>query len=109
MTLLPNISHEQVVIAQDTYRHTALAADTYKVSVRMSMIPPSGIAITIAQNGSTKASINSPASAQSIEDLQIVLNCAINDNIDIVINSAVVAEQGINDFKATINIHRGST
>lgn len=109
MTILPSIAHSQPICSLDTFRHVALNNSMYKVSVDVSEIPPSGISIVIQQNGVTKASSAAPASSQIHVPLDVILNCAINDNIDVIISSSLPAEAGINLIKGSINIHRGST
>lgn len=109
MIILPNISHSQPICALETYRHVATAASMYVVDVDISEIPPSGLSIVIQQNGSTKATSAAPASSQIHVPLRVVMNCAISDNIDVIVTSSLPAEAGINLIKGSINIHRGST
>ncbi len=109
MTILPNMEHSQPICTLDTFRHVAQASSMYKVSVDVSEIPPSGISIVIQQNGSTKASSAAPSASQIHVPLDVVLNCAANDNIDVIISSSNAAEAGINLIKGSINIHKGST
>lgn len=109
MTILPNMRHSQPICSLDTFRHVAAASSMYKVSVDISEVPPSGLSIVIQQNGSTKASSAAPSSSQIHVPLDVVLNCAANDNIDVIVTSSVAGEAGINLIKGSINIHQGST
>lgn len=103
-----NIFQAKVINALDTYNHTALQNSMYKVSVNATEIPPSGLAIVIQQNSVTKATAALPAAAQNHVDLQVVLNCAVNDVISVILSSASNADKGINEIKAILNIHPGS-
>lgn len=100
-------SQAWTVCQLDTYNHTATAASPYFVKVDASEIPPSGLSIAIKQNGSTKITSIAPSASQSPISVQIVLNCALNDLISVVLSSAVASDTQLNVVKATINIHKG--
>jgi len=107
--LVTGIGQAKVLNALDTYNHTALTANMYTVSVDMSELPPSGLSVVIKQNGSTMATAALPADSQSNIKLQVVLNCAINDTIGVVLSSAQASDTGLNVVKGLLNIHVGST
>lgn len=109
MTLITGIMQSKIINALDTYRHVAGTNNMYKVSCDVNEIPPSGVSVVIQQNGSTKFSSAAPAASQQLVSGQIVLNCAANDNIDIIVSSSSAPEAGINLIKGIINIHVGST
>lgn len=108
-TIITGINQAKVLSNLDTYNHTALTTNMYMVKVQTSEVPPSGLTITIAQNGSTKATASVPAAAQNHTELQIVLNCAINDVIGVTLASSSAIDQGKNAIRALLNIHVGST
>lgn len=106
--VITGIGQAKVLNQLDTYNHTALAASMYMVSVSCDEIPPSGISIAIKQNGSTIVTSVAPTTAQKNVKIQVVLNCALNDVIGIVLSSAVASDTGLNVIKAILNIHQGS-
>lgn len=108
-TLITGIAQAKVLSNLDTYNHTALQTSMYKVAVTASEIPPSGLLITIKQNGSTKATAALPAAAQNHVELQTVLNCTANDVISVVLSSASAGDTQLNVVKATMAITVGST
>jgi len=105
-TLIKNYQ-SNVINALDTYNYTVPSASLESVSVSMTEIPPSGISILIQQNGSTKASLSSPAAAQSVLNLQVILNCASSDVISVIISSSSAIDQQLNTIKGIINIRDG--
>ncbi len=107
-TTITNITKSKVLNQLDTYNHTALSTSMYMVSVQLTEQPPSGITITIKQNGSTKATLSAPAATQETMNLQTVLNCTATDTITVILASSTASDQGGNSFKAILNIHEGS-
>lgn len=108
-TLITGIAQTKVLSNLDTYNHTALTAGMYMVAVRATEIPPSGLLLTIQQNSVTKATAALPAASQSHIELQVVLNCAINDVISVILSSGSTSDTQLNTVKASLNIHVGST
>lgn len=108
-TIISGISKTKVLNQLDTYNHTALANSMYMVKLSINEIPPSGITVQLKQNSTVRASLSVPAATQSPMDIQVVMNCAINDVIGVVIASSTASDQGGNSFKAILNIHQGST
>jgi len=105
---ITGISQTKVINALDTYNHTALNDGMYSVSITLSEQPPSGMSILIKQNSSTKASFSSPVPSQQAINLQVVMNCAANDVIGVVLSSSNANDQQLNSIKAILNIHQGS-
>lgn len=105
---IPKISTSHSICALDTYNHTALQASMYVVEVDMSMIPPSGLSIVIKQNSSTKLTSIVPTAAQNHVRARIVLNCAINDVIGVVVSSPSASDSGPNAVQGILNIRVGS-
>jgi hypothetical protein len=105
-----NINQIKTLNALDTYNHTALTNNMYKVDCSVLELPPSGVIIQIKQNGTIKATTSTPpAASQMVVNLQIVLNCAANDLISVVLSSAQASDTGLNVIKGALNIHIGST
>lgn len=105
---ISKISESQVINQFDTYNHTALRNSMYMVKIRMTDIPASGISILMKQNSTTKASFSSPTPGQSAIDLDVIMNCSINDVIGVVISSSTASDQLGNSFKAILTIRQGS-
>lgn len=103
------IGQSKVINSLNTYNHTALNNGMYMVSISLTEQPPSGVSILLQQNGSTKASFSSPAAQQGVINLQVVMNCSVNDVIGTVISSSSAGDQGLNVIKGILNIHQGST
>lgn len=108
MILITGIEQEKVLSTLETYRHVTQQSGMYMVNIQLSVLPPSGCTLTIQQNGSTKASASAPVPLQSNMTLQIVLNCASSDNIDVIIASSTASDTGKNCIKGILNIHPGS-
>lgn len=106
--IITGIGQSKVLNSLDTYNHTTLQATIYTVSVRMTMIPPSGLSVVIQRNGSPIASSASPSAAQSNINLQIQVNCAANDLLSVVLSSGNVADTQFNDLKGILTIDVGS-
>jgi len=105
--IISGISQSKVLSQLDTYNHTALLNSMYKVVVKASEIPPSGLIVTIQQNGSTKAVSTVADNIQGRIELQVVLNCAINDVIGVILSSASASDTGPNAIKAILAINPG--
>lgn len=105
---ITGIGKAKILNQLDTYNHTAMLNSMYMVSISLSELPPSGMSIVIQQNAVTKASVSSPAISQNHMDLQIVLNCAINDVISVILSSSNVNDKQLNSIRGTLNIHTGS-
>lgn len=106
--ILPREEQSTVVCQLDTYNHTADATSPYTVKVSASDIPPSGLSIAIKLNGSTQVTSIAPSAAQNHLDVELKMNCAMNDIIGVAISSAVASDTGPNAFKAIINIRKGN-
>ena len=108
-TTITGIGQAKVLNSLDTYNHTALATTMYTVRCTVMEQPPSGVILTIQQNGVTKATTTTaPAAAQEVVDLQVVLNCTASDTIAVILSSASTIDTDINTIKAILNIHQGS-
>lgn len=106
--IISGIGQTKILTNLDTYNHTALSAALYTVSVQVSEIPPSGMTVTIQQNGTNKAVSVLPAVGQGTIQLQVLLQCAINDVIGVILSSSVALPDGLpNTFKALLNMRIG--
>lgn len=106
---ITGIMQTKILNQLDTYNHTALLTSMYMVSISVSEQPPSGMSILIQQNSATKASFSSPTPTQGAISLQVVLNCAANDVISVVLSSSSANDKGLNSIRGLLNIHPGST
>ena len=108
-TTIADLGSTKTLTNLDTYTYTIKTAGMHMVKVDLNELPPSGITITIKQNTTTLASLSAPAAAQGVMTLQAVGNFAVSDTVNVVIASSTATDQGPNKFKATLNIHLGST
>jgi hypothetical protein len=101
---LTNMSQTKVTCQLDTYNYSVLADGSHTVAVRVTELPPSGLIVEIKQNGVSKALSTTPASSQSVVNLKVLLNCAINDTLTIILSSPNAADAGPNIIKAILRI-----
>lgn len=106
--IITGISKSKILTILDTYNHTTLNASMYKVAIRLTESPPSGMIINIQQNGVTKAGFSVPSSVQNHIELQVVMNCAVSDLISIILSSSNANDQRINDLSGILTITQGS-
>lgn len=104
-----NIEQAKVLNSLDTYNYTVQASAMHMVSISVTEQPPSGLSVVIKQNGTTKATAALPAAGQNHVDLQVVMNCVASDVISVVLDSSSNNDKGINEIRATLNIHIGSS
>jgi hypothetical protein len=111
-TTIPNFLTNKVVSNLDTYTYTVTTAAMHVAKVRVQKMPPSGLTITIQQNGSTKATVTVQpivgSTGQSSQELHVTMNCAVSDVISFVLSSSTAIDQGPNAIKATLDVHVGS-
>lgn len=101
---IQNLDSSKVISSLDTYNYTVPAAGIYNISAQMNEIPTSSLSVVIKVNTVTKASSATPTANQSIVDLQLQYNCALNDIISFVVSSSAAVEAGSNQIKGIINI-----
>lgn len=99
----------KVVNQLDTYNYTVTEAGMHLVKASVSEIPPSGLSIVLQKNSVTQKTSTAPTPLQDHVDTQIVMNCAVNDVISVILSSSSAIDQGGNAIKGIINIQRGST
>lgn len=105
--VIQGIGQVKVLNSLDTYNHTALLTSPYVVSCNALAIPTSGIVITIQLNGVSKLVSTLPTSAQEAINSRVILSCAANDLISVIISSSVPQDALRNDFKAILSITPG--
>ena len=105
---ITGIGQTKILNTLDTYNHTVGLNSMYLVSISVTEQPPSGMSVIIQQNGTTIATAATPAAAQSHIDLQVVLNCAINDTISVVLSSSTPSDNNINTIRGTLKITPGT-
>jgi len=106
-TIISNSASSIVVSNLDTYQFTVPLASLYRVSCRASEIPPSGLQITINQNGSQLAQTVVPAASQNHTELTLIVNAAASDVLQIVLSSAVASDSLMQAVKAIIKFSPG--
>lgn len=106
-TTITGIFQAKVINALDTYNHTTLQAQMYTVSLGLTEQPPSGVIITIQQNGVTKASASAPAASQAAMSLKTTMNCAQGDLLSVIVASSSASDQNINSIKGILTITPG--
>lgn len=104
---ISGIGLPKILTNLDTYNHTALLTSPYVVECNALVIPTSGLSIVIQLNGSTKLTSTVPASQQQAINSRIVLSCAVNDVISVILSSSVPMDALRNDFKAILSITPG--
>jgi hypothetical protein len=107
-TIIPNFLTSKVVSNLDTYNYTVQTAAMHVATIQLNELPPSGVSITIEQNGSPVAASAAPAATQGAISLSATMNCAVSDVISFVISSSTPSDEGLNCIKATLNVHIGS-
>jgi len=101
-------SKTKVVNTLDTYQHTVTTAGMHTVEATVNdQIPPMGLIITIAQNGTTAATSATPAGSQIHTNLCKVINAAVGDVLSIQLSSSVVNDTLPNGFQAILKITEG--
>jgi hypothetical protein len=107
-TTISDLNSSKVVSNLDTYVYTVPSgqAGDYRCHVKVPIIPPSGMSVTIKQNSSTVASFSSPAATQQIIDLQADINAVATDTIQVILASSTASDKVPNSFEAIINIYK---
>jgi hypothetical protein len=67
----------------------------------------SSLSIVVNLNGSAKLTLASPSPTQPSMGGSVVMQCAANDVITVVLSSAAAADNVLNAIKGTINIYAG--
>lgn len=105
------ISSSQITIGAGigTWTYTVPVLGTYAVSVFSTFSAPSGLVITINQNGSAVGPSPTTAlpASQSEINIQARLNCAAGDVITVVLTDTVAQDQSIPTIKTIIDLHQG--
>lgn len=97
---------------------SGLSTDTLTINVagehviysRTTMVPLSGIVVTMSQSGSASVSIASPQAAgpQSHIEMNAPFNCQVGDILQVVVSSSAPIDQPPNLIKTIINIVKTS-
>jgi hypothetical protein len=90
-----------------TSQHKVITAGVYKLSAFTTVLPVSGITVTLSQSGSTTASIAS-TQTQLGESVTIEksFNCAIGDMLMCQVTSSTPMDQPPNMIKTVISLNR---
>lgn len=103
---ITGIGQAKILTSLDTYNHTALLTSPYVVSCSVSALIPNAFSITIKLNGSNKLVIT-PNHDQSTANARVILSCAVNDIISVVLSSSLPSDGFANDFKGILSITPG--
>lgn len=107
-TTIVGISRSKILTNLDTYNHTTGSAQQYGIAVSIMERPPSGLIITIQNNGVTQATTTvAPATGQQVVELFALINCAQGDVLSVILSSSAVIDTRLNHFKATLRIAAG--
>lgn len=102
------ISASKVILALDTYNHTALNTGMYTTEVRLTEVPPSGISIAIKKNGSTQSTSIAPAAGQNHVDIVYTMSVTAADVIGVTLSSSTANDLEKNTIKGILSIRQGS-
>jgi hypothetical protein len=67
----------------------------------------SSLQILVKQNATTKLTLANPAPTQPSMGGSVVMDCAVNDVITVVLSSAADADNALNAIKGIVNIYQG--
>jgi hypothetical protein len=118
VTLLPHTPYVMTGTSDNngiTYTYTVPATELsyavpsiFRVSVQTTYQPGSGIAITVAQNGSTKYTMPTPGATQSASQFSYdLLSCAIGDVITVNLTSSTAIDALLNNMQTVCSIMGG--
>ena len=90
-----------------TLTQTIAATGLYNVHVELTETPPSGLVVTVTQNGSTKYTSPTITPTQSAQQFKTELSCTAADVINVVLSSASAVDALLNTVKSTVTIGQG--
>lgn len=102
--------HQQSLISgltSDVYQ--AEAAGVYSVYAYSTVVPPSGLVITISQTGSTSLSVTSQTTSpvESVVAVNGRFNCALGDLLTVAVTSSAAQDQPPNLIKTFCTLKQG--
>lgn len=86
---------------------TVATAGLYNVHVEASEVPPSGLTVTVKQNGSTKYTSPTLSPTQGGIQMKTELNCAASDAIEVDLTSGQAIDSNLNTVKSTVTLGQG--
>lgn len=102
-------SQQTIASGLGTWSYTILTQGPHSVSVFSQVPAPSGLIITINQNGSPIAPTPAPFQpSQSEANVMVPLDCSVGDVITIVLSSSISNDPSVPFIKSIINFHRGT-
>lgn len=111
--IIPNFLTEKVVVGLNNYQYTVVNAGMHVARIRLSKHPASSLTCVINLNGSPQASLTvqpvSGEGGQSEQVLSVTMNCSPSDIIAFNLTSSASSDQQLNNVKATLNVHQGSS
>ena len=92
-----------------TDQHKVKEAGVYSIYSRSTVVPASGLVVTMSQSGSTTASFTSPTTSEKQIDVEMnaKFNCAVDDILTVAITSSAPADQPPQLIKTIINLRQG--
>ena len=94
-----------------TELHEVITAGIFTIQARATVLPGSGLVITLAQTGSQTVSVSTPTTSPVEESVSIMssFNCASGDILSVTTSSSAPADQPPNMIKTVIALRQGST
>lgn len=103
-TLKDNQSN--VICGLGIFTHTCASNGMYKVNIRCSEVPISGIVVSTKLNAGSPIVATAPAASQSTVNLENIFNCVATDVITVTLSSAVPIDNQLNTVKSIVSIVR---
>lgn len=100
-------SQSKSISGLGTYVHTALTSTLYKVSISLSMVPPSGLTVTISQNATTIASASVSSALQQTLALNASIEATMGDALNVVLTSSSSNDTVPNHVKGVLTVSQG--
>jgi hypothetical protein len=90
-----------------TYLFTAPLSTIYYADVQLTEIPPSGLVVTVKQNGTTVYTTPTLAPTQIAQQFKTPLNCTAGDTITVALTSGSAIDSTLNAVKYTLSVGQG--
>lgn len=89
-----------------TWSYTVLVESIHRLSVFSTYPSPSGLIITVNQNGSPINATSAPGSLQTESSVESLIPCQVGDVLTVVLTSADASDSIF--AKTIINLHQGN-
>lgn len=103
-------AQSNVINGLGSWTHTVATTAMYTAQSTTSVHLNSGLIVTIAQSGSTTATISSaaPAASQREIELRKIFNCVAGDVITFTYASSTPVDNGLNNVKSIAKVNAGT-